>query len=79
MLDELTLSRIMDPGRGEFCAATKQGLPLPFPPVRREPVASHGVNPRGVRRPFKTEQDSQPVHLRARVIAWEKRLKAAQR
>lgn len=67
-MDETTPDRTFDPGRGEFCATTKQGNPLPFPPVKREPK-----NTRGIKRPGKTFEDSLPVDKRPRVEAANKR------
>lgn len=75
-MDEITLARLRDPGRGDFCAATKSGIPLPFPPTRREPIANRETNPRGVRHPYKTLQDSLDVEKRPRVHAARKRVEA---
>lgn len=68
--------RTLDPGRGPFCATTKSGHPLPFPPAKREPIANRETNPRGVRHPNKTLQDSLALAQRPRVIAAQKRLAA---
>lgn len=70
------MSRIFDPGRGEFCASTKSGHPLPFPPNKRTPLVDRETNPRGVMRPGKTADKYLPVNQRARVIAAQKRLAA---
>lgn len=68
--------RVMDPGRGAFCATTKAGAPLCLPPTKREPKQDREKNPRGVRHPFKTEQDHMPVAKRPRVQAAIKRREA---
>jgi hypothetical protein len=73
------LNRVFDPGRGEFCATTKSGHALPFPPAKRTPLVNRDTNPRGVMRPGKTRDDSLPVAQRARVIAAQQRLAKAQR
>lgn len=67
------MCRIMDPGRGAFCATTKNGVPLNAPPEKREPVMHRETNPRGVRHPYKTQQDRMPVEKRPRVQAARKR------
>lgn len=67
------IDRTMDPGRGAFCATTKNGVPLAMPPEKREPLVHRETNPRGVRHPFKTAQDRMPVDQRSRVQAARKR------
>jgi hypothetical protein len=72
-VDDITLARVQDPGRGFFCAVTKRGEPLNAPPRKLEPIVDRVKNPRGVRHPFKTQEDNQPKAQRRRYQEWEKR------
>ncbi len=65
---ELDMARCYDPGRNDFfCDTDRNGVPLPIPPVSREPVRDRETNPRGVRHIDKTRQDHMPVSVRPRV------------
>lgn len=73
-MDELSLARVRDPGRGFFCATTKKGAPLPAPPDRRPPLVDREKNPKGVHHPFKSFEDRQEIKDRRRYQEWCKRL-----
>lgn len=66
-LDQIALMRLIDPQRGEFCKADKQGNPAPLPPTTREPAQDRLRNPRAVRHVAKTEQDYMGRDRRPRV------------